>query len=91
MSDSETNRELEQLRAEVAALKASKQEKPVTEETPEPESNAEPEQNPSSEPEDVDGQLSELKELLETELRDLPTVTTLLVFCLGILFGRLTR
>jgi hypothetical protein len=36
-------------------------------------------------------QLEELAELLQTEIKDLPTVTCLAVFSLGILMGRLMR
>jgi hypothetical protein len=41
--------------------------------------------------EDVKGQLEELATLLEHEIRDLPTITCLAVFSLGILMGRLLR
>jgi hypothetical protein len=36
-------------------------------------------------------QLDELLELLEAEIKDLPTITCLIVFSLGILMGRFLR
>ena len=41
--------------------------------------------------EEVKSQLDELAALLEHEIRDLPTITCLAVFSLGILMGRLLR
>jgi creatinine amidohydrolase/Fe(II)-dependent formamide hydrolase-like protein len=41
--------------------------------------------------EEVKSQLDELAALLEHEIRDLPTITCLTVFSLGILMGRLLR
>ena len=41
--------------------------------------------------EEVKSQLDELAALLEHEIRDLPTITCLAVFSLGILMGRLMR
>jgi len=40
---------------------------------------------------EVKSQLHELAELLENEIRDLPTITCLAVFSVGILMGRLLR
>ena len=42
-------------------------------------------------PEEQRDQLEELGELLQQELRDIPTITCLAVFSLGILMGRLLR
>ena len=39
----------------------------------------------------VQGQMDKLLAQLEHEIRDMPTVTTLAVFSLGVLFGRLLR
>lgn len=96
MSSSETALELEKLRAEVAALRAAKEKS-----APGP---AEPDEVPAeatgpagaestSEGPTVDmrSQLHELTELLEAEIRDLPTITCLAVFTAGILLGRFLR
>jgi hypothetical protein len=40
---------------------------------------------------EMKSQVDELVKLLETEVRDLPAVTCLLVFSLGILMGRFMR
>ena len=41
--------------------------------------------------EQIKGQLQELTDLLEEEIRDLPTITCLAVFTAGILLGRFLR
>ena len=95
MSNDETARELEKLRADVAALSDARRE-----------AAAQPAETPPTEPEPKPGemeavdevvteeqksQLEELGELLQAEIRDLPTITCLTVFSLGILMGRLMR
>ena len=55
------------------------------------ETAAEPVQIDLAIPEEQKTQLEELGELLHAEIRDLPTITTLAVFSLGILMGRLLR
>lgn len=96
MSRDETALELEKLRADVAALSDARRE---AAEAPEPPAateprGAEPPRNESAGAE-IDereqSQLEELGALLEQEIRDLPTITTLAVFTLGILMGRLMR
>ena len=95
MSKDETARELEKLRADVAALSDARREavaKPA-----EPQSVAE--EAPAAElsadsvdlPEVQKTQLEELGDLLQAEIRDLPTITCLTVFSLGILMGRMMR
>ena len=102
MTKDESQRELEKLRAEVAQLKAAKQEQAaqtaqaqqlaeeqavqesITEETV----SAEPE---SQETVNEQAQVDELMALLGKEIKDLPTVTTLAVFSLGLLMGRYLR
>ena len=90
MSNRETARELDRLRADIAALQEAKREaKPKAEPPP-----AEP---PVAEapapvlPEEQKSQLEELGDLLQAEIEDLPTITTLAVFSLGLLMGRLLR
>jgi type II secretory pathway component PulM len=95
MSKDETARELEKLRADVAALSDARREaaaKPaepqsVVEEAP----VAELSSDSADLPEVQKTQLEELGDLLQAEIRDLPTITCLTVFSLGILMGRLMR
>lgn len=92
MSSSDTAQELEKLRAEVAALRAAKEdtgaEPAKTEAAPDP-APEEPEAKESAD--HVKKQLTELADLLEMEIRDLPTITCLAVFTAGILLGRFLR
>ncbi len=91
MSNEEMKKELERLRAEVAALSASR----AKEAAQAQEDKTTPEESPSSQAtvdaKEVKSQMDELLELLETEVRDLPTITCLLVFSLGIVMGRFMR
>ena len=100
MSKDDVERELAQLRAEVAALSAARKESaaapvpPVADATASTETDAPPETGAvdgaqAAEPEHP--QLNELLELLEAEVKDLPKVTCLIVFTLGILMGRFLR
>jgi hypothetical protein len=95
MANDETVRELEKLRADVAALSDARREaaakpaepQPVVEEKPAVESVA----DAAAVPEEQKTQLEELGDLLQAEIRDLPTITCLTVFSLGILMGRMMR
>ncbi len=105
MSKDDVERDLAQLRAEVAALSAVRKESaatptasappsPVADATASPQTSAEPETGvagaaEAAEPEH--SQLDELLELLEAEIKDMPTITCLIVFSLGILMGRFLR
>ncbi len=105
MSDKEMQKELEALRSEVAALsKARARErdevdaatkaagaKPATETQPTAAAIAQAAAIDIDDPEAVQTQIDKLLEQLETEIRDMPTITTLAVFSLGVLFGRLLR
>jgi hypothetical protein len=98
MSNDDTTSELEKLRAELAALKAAQGTSPASSPEPAASAPASPGQAESSvasvleEAEDeVKGQLDELATLLEHEIRDLPAITCLAVFSIGILMGRLLR
>ncbi|MBT8441990.1 MAG: hypothetical protein KJO76_06370 [Gammaproteobacteria bacterium] len=96
MSSNETSLELEKLRAEVAALRAAKEEAATESDEPAAASTAPspPESSRSDEgppKERLKSQLEELTDLLEDEVRDLPTITTLAVFTAGVLLGRFLR
>jgi len=104
MTGEDMQEELEQLRAEVAALSAARASKQVAEAKPE----NDPVEPQAAEPDEVEGlieqartavaedaevkgQFDQLFEQLEHEIKDLPAITTLAVFSLGVLFGRLLR
>ncbi len=95
MSKDETARELEKLRADVAALSDARraaaakpaEPQPVVEEAP----AAVVADGDVAVAEEQKTQLEELGDLLQAEIRDLPTITCLTVFSLGILMGRLMR
>ena len=96
MSKDETSRELEKLRADVAALSDARRETAVQPVPPQPAEAESPAAEPivASDPElpeEQKTQLEELGDLLQAEIRDLPTVTCLTVFSLGILMGRMMR
>lgn len=101
MARDETARELERLRADVAALQdARREEKKRSQGTPQEDRPAGTVTSDAAERTDVDvavlpdeqkTQLEELGALLQQEIRDLPTITCLTVFSLGILMGRLMR
>ena len=102
MTDKEMQAELEALRAEVAALskaraKASKAEPADAspESAPGPTAAGSAFQGAATvdleDPEAIKTQLDQLLGQLEHEIRDMPTITTLAVFALGVLFGRLLK
>ena len=105
MTDKQMQAELEALRAEVAALSKARTEARRTEATettgkstdpgPEAASGASAFQGAATvdleDPEALKGQLDQLLAQLEHEIRDMPTITTLAVFALGVLFGRLLK
>lgn len=103
MTDKEMQKELESLRSEVAAL--SKARSKERKQEPQSEPAAAAEEIPLAaaaavseaaaididDPDAVQSQMNKLLAQLEHEIRDLPTITTLGVFSLGVLFGRLLR
>lgn len=95
MASDDTARELEKLRADVAALsEARRDDAAKAAEAPPPEPAVVAEAAESVEAaisDDQRTQLEELGDLLQQEIRDLPTITCLAVFSLGILMGRLMR
>lgn len=89
--------ELERLRAEVAALTARCNEveaKTVDDEQPNAETVNVAFDSTAAEPGSesvIKHQFEELIEMLEHEIRDLPTITCIAVFSLGIILGRYLR
>lgn len=100
----EIQSELEQLRAEVAALSAARASKDASD-AQQATSPVEHQLQEANEVNDIienakaavaddpelKGQFDQLFEHLEQEIKDLPAITTLAVFSLGVLFGRLLR
>ncbi len=108
MADKDMQNELEQLRAEVAALSAARASKKAAEAQPDtsPVESRSPETGDltgdisdiienakaaTADDPELAGQFDQLIEQLEHEIKDLPAITTLAVFSLGVLFGRLLR
>jgi len=89
MSTSDVQEELKQLREEVAALSAARKQKesPTTSENEEAPTDTEQGGTEHA----IKGQIEELIKLLQDEIRDMPAVTTLAVFALGVLMGRHLR
>ena len=91
MSKDDMQQELERLRAEVAALSKAKQEgKPLPGEESADSDSAQSENNQSF-GDELKSQMEEMIELLETEIREQPAMTALVIFSLGILMGRFLR
>jgi hypothetical protein len=104
MAGDDMQKELEQLRAEVAALSTAQASKKAAETQVENNPNV---SSPSEaeevseiisnaraaveDDEELKGQFDHLINQLEHEIKDLPAITTLAVFSLGVLFGRLLR
>ncbi|SHG94402.1 hypothetical protein [Ferrimonas marina] len=86
---SEIAKELARLRAELAELEAQQAAQPDSTSQTEP-FGSEPlgSESEGQESETLEQQLEELGGLLHKELRQIPTVTALAVFALGILLGR---
>ena len=102
MTDKDMQAELEALRAEVAALSEARAKAGKAKAAPaasEPASEAgggaSAFQGAATvdleDPDALKGQLDQLLGQLEHEIRDMPTITTLAVFALGVLFGRLLK
>ena len=104
MTGDDMHKELEQLRAEVATLSAARASKQAAEAQSE-NSPIEPSASDAddlngiieqareavAEDSEMKGEFDQLFEHLEQEIKDLPAITTLAVFSLGVLFGRLLR
>lgn len=101
MTQNDSLKALQQLKAEVAALKAAQKAAPLSDGDELEKKNlsadkaqeTSPAQDSVSTPAKLseEEQLDELKTLLAKEIKDLPTVTTLAVFSLGLLMGRYLR
>jgi F0F1-type ATP synthase membrane subunit b/b' len=89
MTNPELQKELEQLRQQVAELSKARAEQKSTKsaEEEEPKSTSESEESEAAFKHEID----ELLKVLQDEVRDMPAVTALLVFALGILMGRFMR
>ena len=99
MGNSEMALELEKMRAELAALRQSSNEVAAQADANASAAIATVEMQEAvaaaEETEETEGaiknQFEELTDLLKEEIGELPTVTTLVVFSLGLLMGRLMR
>ncbi|NIS05719.1 MAG: hypothetical protein GWN21_12450 [Gammaproteobacteria bacterium] len=98
MSTNDLEQELARLRAEIKKLSAARKDSAAAEKAPEkppkavaPAAAAAAGAGAPEAEEPVHSQLNELLELLEAEIKDLPTITCLIVFSLGILMGRFLR
>ena len=95
MRNEEIKAELATLRAEVVALAEARKQAPEAHQPSEPPESSvlATDQDTSSETEHEGfmGQVQELVELLEHELRETPVVSGLAIFSLGILVGRFLR
>lgn len=103
MASEDMHKELEQLRAEVVALstcRVNKQAGAANLDSAPIEQQSEPEelmdilekaQSTLGDDVQLKSQFDQLFEQLEHEIKDLPAITTLAVFSLGVLFGRLLR
>lgn len=94
MRNEEIKSELPALRAEVVALAAAREKAAVPE--PPMEGSALSTSTGAEAPSDSEhegfmGQVQELVELLENELRETPVVSGLVIFSVGILVGRFLR
>ncbi len=106
MSNEKMQKELESLRSEVATLSkaraAERKKKPQTKASKEPPSATDASQAEAAsvveaaaidvnDADAVQTQMDKLLKQLEREIKDMLAVTTLAVFSLGVLFGRLLR
>lgn len=92
MRNEEIKSELAALRAEVVALAAAREEAAPPQEDPGSIESSDEEADISEvEDEGVMGQIQELIELLEHELKETPVVSGLAIFAVGILVGRFLR
>jgi len=89
MSTSEVQQELAKLRKEVAALSTARKQKAPTETLDDHEASTDTEHENSGNA--IKGQIEELTTLLQDEIREMPALTTLTVFALGVVMGRLLR
>ena len=95
MRNEEIQSELAALRAEVVALADARKQAPEAQQPPAPPDSpalaSDQDASSETEHEGFMGQVQELVELLEHELRETPVVSGLAIFSLGILVGRFLR
>ena len=100
MTDKEMQKELDSLRSEVAALSTARRNERRQETKEEAGSELKPDMAAAvteaaaidiDDPDALQSHMDKLLAQLENEIRDMPTITTLGVFSLGVLFGRLLR
>ena len=89
MGTSDVQKELDQLRKEVAALSAARKQKESPTTPDDDDAPTETEQGGTEHA--IKDQIEELIKLMQDEIRDMPAVTTLVVFALGIIMGRHLR
>jgi len=89
MSVSDVQKELDQLRKEIAALSAARNKKEPN--WTQSDDNASSDAEAGDTEHEIKGQIEELIKLLQDEIRDMPALTALAVFALGVLLGRLLR
>ena len=89
MTNPELQKELEQLRQQVAELSKARAEQKSTRSADEEELESTPE--PAESEAALRHEIDELLKILQDEVRDIPAVTALVVFALGILMGRFMR
>ena len=89
MGTSDVQKELDQLRKEVAALSAARKQKESPTTLEDDDAPTDTEQGGAAHA--IKDQIEELIKLMQDEIRDMPAVTTLVVFALGIIMGRHLR
>ena len=88
MTDSETRKELEELRRQGAALSEARR---AQRKSPKPDSPEAPAETAAIEEQGVSAHIEELVDLVGNELRDNPVATGVAIFVAGLLVGRLMR
>jgi hypothetical protein len=90
MTDADTQKELEDLKRQVAALSAARRTRGKA--APQPEVQTEPAaESTTTEDRSIASQVEELVGLLESELRDHPMVRGAAIFVAGLIVGRMLR
>ena len=88
MTDAETQKELEELKSQVAALSQARRAEP---EPASPAAAAAPAESPPADGHDLEDQIEKLLDLMGDELRNNPVLTGVAIFVAGLLVGRMLR
>ena len=88
MTDAETQKELEELKSQVAALSQARR---AEREPPGPAATATPAESPPADEHDLEDQIEKLVDLMGDELRNNPVLTGVAIFVAGLLVGRMLR